>query len=234
MSQPGYTQQTMGDAILQMQQVLAQMMQRSMQMGGGGMGGGRGAGTLLHKNIFEPILKPGFVVRIEPLHKYGFFRVPRSHVIETMFAKTVNIATPFTQQIPAWSNSSTNAGFERKVSDLNMEGLQLAHLRLLARDPWIQFTVKQPGSFAKHRNKDGPLSFDKGFTDMAWNAQLFSLLPELFIFEDQTEPKIGAINLDSEEATYQARFIAIGFRYPLEPIRATEEQTALTISVEAK
>lgn len=218
---------------MQQGQILAELMQR-MMTGGGGGGGGRGAGTLLHKNIFEPILKPGFIVRIEPLHKYGFFRVPRSNIVETMLIKTVNVAVPFTQTIPVWSNSSTNAGYGRKIDDLNMEGLQLGHFRLLARDPWIQFTVKQPPAFARFRNKDGALSFDKGFTDMAWNAQLWSILPELFIFEDQTQPHITAVNLDSEEATYQARFIAIGFRYPLEPIRATEDQTALTISVEAK
>lgn|SRR5215510_1421672 len=226
MSQPGYTQGSIADALMQQGQMLAMMMQR--------MGGKGGSGTLLQKNVFEPILKPGFIVRIEPLHKYGFFRVPRSSVVETMFAKTVNVATPFTQTIPAWSNTTANNGFGRKIDDLNMEGLQLGHFRLIARDPWIQFLIKQPPAFAKHRNKDGALTFDKGFTDMAWNAQLWSVLPELFIFEDQTQPRVEAINLDSEQATYQARFTAIGFRYPLEPIRATEDQPMLTISVEAK
>ena len=44
---------------------------------------------------------------------------------------------------------------------------------------------------------------------------MFSCLPELFLYEDKTDPTVKAYSMDLDTGTYQARFAAVGFRYPL-------------------
>lgn len=214
---------------LLLMQAIASQLQRIADKPVGGE-----RGTKLQKHLFEPLILPGQVLRIEPLHKYGFFRVPRSSVIEVLPVKTINIATPFSQSIPVASDTGQQVEIPKKITDLDMQGLSLGHYRLFAKDPMISFTFKQPAAVGKFTNKAGPVIFDYSNTMFHVINQNWGQLPEVFIFEDQTPLTIVAKNMDMETVEYQARIGAFGFRYPLEPIRATDDQPAVTLSVEAK
>jgi len=171
--------------------------------------------TLISKYHFEPILKAGQRVRIEPLNKYGFFEIPRTATPENLPSVEVNLATPFSSALAAASDTGQESPIKLKKTDLDMNPLNLAHYRLIAYDPGVKFRISQPAATGKYTNKAGTMSFHWGSTMQHLVNQNWSQLPEIFVFEDQTSPTIEAVNMDLDESTYYARIMAFGFRYPL-------------------
>lgn len=154
-------------------------------------------------------------VRIEPLSQFGYYELPRSAVPEFIMPVEVNLATPFTTSLAAASDTGQTSPISQKVTALEVPTLNLGHYRLYALDPMVRFEVYQPASTARFANKNGPTSFHYGNTQYFLDLGMFSCLPELFVYEDKTDPVVKAYNMDLDQAVYQARFAAVGFRYPL-------------------
>jgi hypothetical protein len=197
-----------------------------------------GSTTLLNKFHFEPLLKPGQIVRVEPLSQFGYYIMPRSAVPEFLPEVSVNLATPFTTSISAAVETGQQTGISAKITALDVGTLTLAQYRLYALDPFIQFEVYQPATTARFANKNGPIRFDRGNTLFAVENGQWQLLPEVFTYEDKTPITVKAYNIDLDESKMYAQFAAIGYKYPLAaynvqvtPDGQPEDPIALTVKV---
>lgn len=194
--------------------------------------------TRIQRSEVTPLFLPGQVVRIEPLHKFGFFVMPRSQVPEILPAQLINIATPWSQIINKATDSGTASTFQREITEIKQNALNLAQFRILVRDPGINIKAYQPNAASKFTQKSGAILLHKGNTLYPALMDHWSQVPEFFCFEDQTPVFLEASSRDLDENTYYARVWIVGIRYPLAPIRVRRQDqdrvTALTISVEAK
>lgn len=171
--------------------------------------------SLLNKQELTPLIKPGMNVRIEPLSQFGYYELPRSAVPEYMLPVEINLATPWTTSLAAASDTGQTSPISQKITALEVPTLNLGHYRLYALDPLVRFEVYQPASTARFANKNGPTTFHYGNTQYFLDLGMFSCLPEIFVYEDKTDPVIKAYNMDLDTSVFQARFAAVGFRYPL-------------------
>jgi hypothetical protein len=195
--------------------------------------------SLVNKETFTPLLKPGQYVRIEPYNQYGYYQLPRNSTPEFLPPIWVNMATPFSTSLSAAVDTGQTSPISLKITALDVQDLTLAQYRLVAVDESVRFEVYQPNTVARFANRAGPISFDKASTGWFLANQMYSALPELFLFSDKTPPTIKAYNMDLDATTYYARFVAFGFKYPLEykemPIdaatKAPTEPIALTVKV---
>ena len=195
--------------------------------------------SLVNKETITPLLKPGQFVRIEPYHQYGFFQLPRNTTPEFLPPVRVNLATPFTTSLSAAVDTGQTSPISTKITALDVQDLTLAQYKLVALDERVRFEVYQPNTVARFANRSGPISFDAAGTKWFLSNQLYSCLPEIFLYGDKTPPTIKAYSIDLDETQYYARFAAFGFKYPLEfkemPLdRETKqplEPVALTIKV---
>ena len=172
--------------------------------------------SLLHKETISPLLKPGQFVRIEPYNQYGYFQLPRNSTPELLPPVRVNLATPFTTSLSAAVDTGQTSPISTKVTALDVQDLTLAQYKLVALDPGVRFEVYQPNTVARFANRAGPISFDAASTKWFMANQLYSCLPELFVFSDKTPPTIKAYSIDLDQTQFFARFAAFGFKYPLE------------------
>ena len=92
--------------------------------------------TLLNRMWFEPILKPRQIVRIEPSHKYGWFRIPENATPEILPKVTMNMATPFTNSLSAMSDTGSQTSIKTKKIDLDMPGLIIRTLQTCSTGWW--------------------------------------------------------------------------------------------------
>jgi hypothetical protein len=171
--------------------------------------------SLLNKQELTPLVKPGMNIRIEPLSQFGYYELPRSAVPEYLPPVEINLAVPWTTSLAAAQDSGQTSPISTKITQLEVPTLNLGHYRLYALDPLVRFEVYQPASTARFANKLGPISFHMGNTQYFLDLGMFSLLPEIFLYEDKTDPIIKAYNMDLDGSVFQARFAAVGFRYPL-------------------
>jgi len=194
--------------------------------------------TRLQRSEVTPLFLPGQVVRVEPLHKFGFFVMPRSQTPEVLPEQLINIATPWSQKITKASDSGTAATFQREITELKQNALSLAQMRMMVLDGGINVKMYQPNAAAKFTQKNGAILLHKGNTGYPVTIDHWAQVPEFFVFEDQTPIFLEASSRDLDEDTYFARVQVVGVRYPLAPIRVRRQDqdrvTALTISVEAK
>jgi hypothetical protein len=172
--------------------------------------------SLLNKETISPLLKPGQFVRIEPYNQYGYFQLPRNSTPEVLPPVRVNLATPFTTSLSAAIDTGQTSPISTKVTALDMQDLTLAQYKLVALDPGVRFEVYQPNTVARFANRAGPISFDQGSTMYFLENQMFGCLPELFLFADKTPPTIKAYSIDLDVVQFFARFVAFGYKYPLE------------------
>jgi len=194
--------------------------------------------SILNKREFTPALKPGQNVRVEPLSQFGFFTMPRSAVPEYLPQVEINLATPFTTSLGSAADTGQTSPISTKITALDVDTLHLAQYRLFAIDPGVRFEIYQPATTARFANKAGPISFHQGTT--MWNIenQNWGCLPELWLYEDKSPLTVKAYNMDLDSPTFQARFGAIGFKYPLmqkdmavKPDGEPLEPIALTVKV---
>ena len=171
--------------------------------------------SLVNKESITPLLKPGQYVRIEPYHQYGFFQLPRNTTPEILPPVRVNLATPFTTSLSAAVDTGQTSPISTKVTALDVQDLTLAQYKLVALDENVRFEVYQPNTVARFANRTGPISFDAS-TKWFLGAGLYSCLPELFLFADKTPPTVKAYSIDMDAVQFYARFVAFGFKYPLE------------------
>ena len=194
--------------------------------------------SILNKREITPALKPGQNVRVEPLSQFGFFTMPRSSVPEYLPPVEVNLATPFTTSLGAAADTGQTSPISTKITALDVDTLHLAQYRLYAIDPAVRFEIYQPATTARFANKAGPISFHQGTTMWMIENTNWSCLPEIWLYEDKSPLSVKAYNMDLDGATYQARFAAVGFKYPLQqkdmpvkPDGEPMEPIALTVKV---
>lgn len=195
--------------------------------------------SLLHKETISPLLKPGQFVRIEPYNQYGYFQLPRNSTPEFLPPVRINLATPFTTSLSAAVDTGQTSPISTKVTALDVQDLVLAQYKFVALDEDVRFEVYQPNTVARFANRLGPISFDAAGTKWFLANQLYSCLPEIFLFGDKTPPTIKAYSTNLDSVTFFARFAAFGYKYPLEfkemPLdRETKqplEPIALTVKV---
>lgn len=185
--------------------------------------------TVLNKMDFEPVLMPRRKVKIEPLAKYGFYEVPASQPVEMLPPIVVNLAS-YTNTLAAFSDSGTQTTISSAISSLDMAKMTLAHYRCVALDN-VLFSMNQPAAVGRFSNRAGVVSIGPD-TQSFYRRQMWSMLPELFIFEDITRPTITATNTQYRTTAW-ARLLFFGWKYVLQRAASqTEDQTALTIRVE--
>lgn len=193
--------------------------------------------SLLNKHELTPLLKPGQNIRIEPLSQFGYYELPRSAVPEYLPPVEVNLAS-FTTSLGAGVDTGQTSPITTKITTLEVPTLNIAHYRLYALDPLVRFEVYQPATTARFANKTGPISFHFGNTQYFLELGMFECLPEIFLYEDKTDPTVKAYNMDLDGATNQARFAAVGFRYPLAnmdmPVDEKTHEPMLPIAVTIK
>ena len=171
--------------------------------------------SLLNKYEFTPLLKPGQIVRVEPLSQFGYFIMPRSAVPEFLPETQINMATPFTTSLSAAVETGQQTGISAKVTALDVGTLTIAQYSLYALDPFIQFEVYQPATTARFANKQGPIRFDRGNTLYAVQSKQWQLLPEIFVYEDKTPITVKAYNIDLDESKMYAQFGSNWLQIPL-------------------
>ena len=172
--------------------------------------------SILSQHEFTPVAKSNQNFRIEPLSQFGYYKIPASAVAQPLFWTEVNLATPFTTSLTAMSDTGQTSPISTKLTQLDVNTLEVGHYRLVAIDPLVRFEVYQPGGQAKFTNKNGPISFHWGTTQTWVDRGLLEHLPEIFVYEDKTPITVKAYNMDPNRATFQARFAFFGFKYPLE------------------
>lgn len=141
--------------------------------------------------------------------------MPRNSTPELLPPVRVNLATPFTTSLSAAVDTGQTSPISTKVTALDVQDLTLAQYKLVALDEDVRFEVYQPNTVARFANRSGPISFDAS-TKWFLSNQLYSCLPELFVFADKTPPTIKAYSTNLDATTFFARFAAFGFKYPLE------------------
>lgn len=186
--------------------------------------------TYVNRQVVEPILKPRQRVKVEPIGKYGVFEVAPSQAPEFLPPVTVNMATAYSASLGAFSDTGSQTTISSEVSDWDMPKMNLAQYYLVAVDD-VLFSINQPTAVGRFVNKNGVTQFGRADTQSFYKNQMWGMLPQIFVFEDQTSPVITATP-KHYRATYYARVMAFGYRYILTEVEDDPSMPALTIRVE--
>lgn len=192
--------------------------------------------TLLQRFYPEPLLKPGWAVKVEPVAKHGIYRLPRDQIPEMLLPLKINVLPKdFSVTLEAATDTASQKTEKRRITEVNMEKLQLAQYRIIPLDRGISFKISQPGANFRFANKDGAVEFDYGSIVTALKNGLFSFIPEFWVFEDQSEVTLHATNMNLARTYVRARCVVVGFKYPLEKVDAgsVDAEKALTVRVGA-
>jgi hypothetical protein len=94
--------------------------------------------TLLQRQWFEPLLKPGWEVLVQPKQKYGRYR---DQAPEWLPPRTVNVLpSDFTTTIAAMTSTTTDTK-NRKITEIDMPSKTLAQYKIFPLDKMIAFKV---------------------------------------------------------------------------------------------
>ena len=189
--------------------------------------------TRLNALGFEPIVLPGQRIRIQQKNEYAYYELPRFATPDLLPPVDVNLAVPFTTTLAALADTGQQTGRTVRVEDWNTEAGVLAQYRFVVRDPGILVTISQPAGAGKFVNANGTTRFHYGNTMVFFKQQLWSMMPELWIWEDQTPVTITAINADPNRVKHHARVTAFGFAYPLQFIRTRTNPAGQVVEVKA-
>jgi hypothetical protein len=187
--------------------------------------------TRLNALGFEPIILPGQRVRIQQKNEYAYYELPRFDVPELLPEVTVNLAVPFTTTLAVLADTGQQTGRTVRVEDWNVDALSLAQYRLIAKDPGVLFTTHQPAGAGRFTNANGLTRFHYGNTMTFFKYQLWSALPEIWLWEDQTPVTVTAINADPNRVKHYARISAFGFRYPLQFVKTRTNPAGQLVEV---
>lgn len=185
--------------------------------------------TYVNRQVVEPILKPRQRVKIEPIGKYGVFEVAPSQAPEFLPPVTVNLAS-YTNTLAAYSDTGSQTTISNEITDWDLSKHNLAQYYLVAVDD-VLFSVNQPTAVGRFVNKNGVTTFGRADTQSFYKNQMWGMLPQIFVFEDQTSPVITATP-KSYRTTAFARLMAFGYRYILTEVDDDPNMAALTIRVE--
>jgi len=183
---------------------------------------GSGLVTRLSRLGFEPVLMPGQYVRIQQGKTAEIFQLSRLDVPEPLPPIKINVVS-FTSTLAAFTDTgSPNSKGPIKLTDLDMPNYTLAQYRFVAYDEGVLFELFQPASVAFMENKNGSIPFDNTSTMEFYESGLWSMLPEVFVYQDSTTISAKATNEDMGGTTPYARLLVFGFKYPLVQIQDNE------------
>ena len=94
------------------------------------------------RTYFRALLEPGDIILIEPFGTFGHFIVRENLNPDLLVMKSFNIATRFTNPIPAMSTSGSQSETESVVRALDIGTLEFAHWKIMCLRPWIPGKIK--------------------------------------------------------------------------------------------
>lgn len=176
--------------------------------------------TFLYSSQLVPVLKPGHLVAVHPLSKFGVYRVPEDAIIELLPARTINLATPYTKSVPAYTGGAETPLSTDEITDLDMDKNVLAHYKFGVIDNVEVEVYQGAGAVANFVTKKQVLRINNANTAAAIHNGSYFQLPEFYVFEDTVRPTFKVYN-NSRVPTYWARIVVVGFSYTVEKIGNT-------------
>lgn len=173
--------------------------------------------TRLNRAVIEPVLMPGQKVRVQQGQQFSIYEVPRYDAPEVLPEVYVNFAT-FASPLPVLADSGAQNVINDSITDLDVVTPSLAQYRLVPLTPGVQFEVSQPAVVGKFVNKNGVIRLSSEAIDTHIRTGNWGMIPEVWVFGDQTPLQGKAINMDMNETLPVATLAAYGYRYPLEYI----------------
>lgn len=183
--------------------------------------GGSGVLTRLNRAQIEPVLMPGQKVRVQLGQQYAIYEVPRYDAPELLPEVYINVAS-FTSPLAVRVDSGAQVVINHSAEEWDIIPPALAQYRLFVATPGVQFEVAQPNVVSKFVNKDGVIRIDYTSSATHYTNQNFGMLPEVWVFGDQTTIQLRAINMDLNRNKPVANIAAFGIRYPLQLIETRE------------
>ena len=183
--------------------------------------GGSGVLTRLNRVQIEPVLMPGQKVRVQLGQQYAIYEVPRYDAPELLPEVYINVAS-FTSPLAVRVDSGAQSVINHSAEEWDIIPPALAQYRLFVATPGVQFEVAQPNVVSKFVNKDGVIRIDYTSSATHYTNQNFGMLPEVWVFGDQTTIQLRAINMDLNRNKPVANIAAFGIRYPLQLIETRE------------
>lgn len=181
------------------------------------------------------VLESGDLILVEPRREWGFYIVRVDSMPELLPDKTQNIADRWDTSIPVLTHTAAPSPVEAELDTLNMGRMELAHYRLVVMDPGVQIQISQPTATKRFDDKTGARRLSFGNTAWHYLRGEYSLLPECWVFQDNTPVSASATSTNMDEASYWARILAIGFKYHLQRVRPpdpeNEPRTVITIRI---
>jgi hypothetical protein len=176
-----------------------------------------------YQDVLRALLEPGDIILIEPFGTFGHFIVRENLNPDLLVMKSFNIATRFTNPLPAMSTSGSQSETESVVRALDIGTLEFAHWKIMCLDPGFQVRLSQPESVFMFRDRVvRRLSY--GNTMYHWEAGEYGMVPEVFTFADWTPIKAVATSTEMNETSYWARMAAVGHKFYLEPVQLNDRQ----------
>jgi hypothetical protein len=170
--------------------------------------------TRLNRYPFEPILMSGQKVRIQKGQVYKYFEVPRFEAPKLLPPVEVEMLTPFPKTLATLSDTGSQTQQQHECTELDVQTPGLGQYRLISLDKGILYEVFQPQSTSKFAAIQG-IPFHYGTTMQFYRNQLWSLLPEVFVLNDESTPVVKVTNMDMNKTKQHARLSAFGYFYPL-------------------
>jgi hypothetical protein len=162
----------------------------------------------------EPILMSGQKVRIQKGQVYKYFEVPRFEAPKLLPPVEVEMLQPFPKQLATLSDTGSQVQQQHECTELDVQTPGLGQYRFVALDKGILYEVFQPQSTSKFAAIQG-IPFHYGTTMQFFRNQLWSMLPEVFVLNDESTPVVKVTNMDMNKTKYHARLSCFGFFYPL-------------------
>lgn len=169
----------------------------------------------MYSEPFTPFLHLGYYVRIDTQYQSKYYRVPLDSTIDFISNKVINLAST-SQQVPALDRSNPSSLTVTDIDAFDLDGNRLGQFRIGVLDN-VRIEVSQPAALKRFTMRDGAVPLDNGYTREAYRLCNYTMLPEIYIFEDRVSPTITVTNYEFTRSSY-ARIFLTGFIYKLEEV----------------
>jgi len=156
----------------------------------------------------------GQKVRIQKGQVYKYFEVPRFEAPKLLPPVEVEMLQSFPKSLAVLSDTGSQTQQQHECTELDVQTPGLGQYRFVSVDKGILYEVFQPQSTSKFAAIQG-IPFHYGTTMQFYRNQLWSLLPEIFVLNDESTPVVKVTNMDMNRVKYHARLICFGYFYPL-------------------
>lgn len=178
---------------------------------------GSGVVTRVNRHVWEPALMPGQKIRVQLGSQYAIYEVPRDQVPYPVFDTWLNLAS-FTNPLATMgtdgSQTSLNDAGNASIYDVLAPGI--GQYKVVGTTAGVEYEINQPAGVGRFRNKAGNTRFTSGSTLTHYENGNYGALPELWMFGNQSTPKILAYNLDMNKTKPMVNVMLFGYFYPLE------------------